>query len=202
MNTKISIDPTETIKCDITQIPEKTIFDLYKLNLRNFCVEYLPQLTFYNIDFKTFKDNYISTVAIIDKYFRSITTDKSQKTEGGYRHFNHFVSAIIILCLKLDLEYKNTDEPEYEDLAAEKSEIGTNKFDLIMSMLIIYINNDYDNKDKKLSIETIISNGIKKELFKKYLMYGGNEALHPSLDISFTKYLMYKKKYLKLKNNL
>ena len=34
----------------------------------------------------------------------------------------------------------------------------------------------------------------------KYLLYSGSEAPHPSLDISFMKYLKYKKKYLELQN--
>jgi hypothetical protein len=229
MAAEVPKDPTETIKCDINQIPEKTIFDLYKLNLRNFCKEYLTQLTFNNIEFRIFKLKYISTVALIDEYFKSITTDKGQKTNGGNRHFNNFISVIIILCLKLDLylKYKKVDEPEYEDLGAVKSEIGTHSFDLIMSMFIIYINNDYDDEDKKLRIEEIISHGKKKGLFfkKKCIIYGGSEAPRPSVDkdaehlylkydsisernrilddIFFKKkYIMYKKKYLKLKHKI
>lgn len=84
--------------------------------------------------------------------------------------------------LDLDLKYKKVDEPEYEDLGAVKSEIGTYNFDSIMTMFIIYINNDYDDEDKKLRIDEIISDAKKRGLFKKYLTY--------------------KKKYLKLKHKI
>jgi len=41
---------------------------------------------------------------------------------------------------------------------------------------------------------------FEQKYFKKYLLYGGSEAPHPSLYISFTKYIKYKNKYLNLLN--
>ena len=178
----------ERLSLDTHQIPIKTIFDLYKSNLKNLFKEFLyriPNLKFNNIEFIDFKKKYDSITIIVNEYFKSVTTKTAQTSEETTRHFDNFISIIIILTFNLteitkkDISTEDTAADADYDFVDTKSQIKSYIFDLIMTVFNIYINNDYTDTEKEEQINTLISD---YSLLKKYLSY--------------------KKKYLLLKTNI
>lgn len=173
MASYVSLD--EKISLDIQQIPIKIIFDLYKSNLIKLYSEHLNKITnlnFNNINFIDFKRKYDSTTIIINEYFKSITTKTAQTSEDKSRHFDNFISVIIILSFNLtNMSTKKIlveDEDIDYDFVDTKSQINTYLFDLIMTVFNIYINNDYTESEKEEQINAIMTN---YSLLKKYLIY-------------------------------
>ena len=112
-----------------------------------------------------------------------------------YRSYNYNIKEEFIqenLCNIID----NIFYEDYPFTYLIKLKYGHNYLDFVIELCDNIYNIIYH--DKKIKDLECCDKSL-SESNRKYIMYGGSEAPHPNLDISFMKYLKYKNKYLQLK---